>query len=62
MKYCKVENCNNKSGVTGVAFDKKNNQWIGHIRSNGKRIKKTFNFKNEAILYRKYLEEMYVGS
>lgn len=50
---------NNKSGVVGVFFDNKRQRWIGSLTFNNKKIMKRFKEKNEAILFRKKLEEEY---
>lgn len=46
----------NTSGRKGVAFDTKRGKWIGHLCFKGKRYKKSFNTKEEAIRYREKLE------
>tara|TARA_R110002012_G_scaffold79204_1_gene201757 strand:- start:1621 stop:2085 length:465 start_codon:yes stop_codon:yes gene_type:complete len=49
----------NTSGTTGVSYDKRSNQWLVRLMSYGKRYCKYFKTKDEAIDYRKYLEETY---
>lgn len=53
---------NNKSGVTGVSWDKKSNKWVVHISYNGKdhNLGAYFDF-NEAVKIRKEAEEKYFG-
>lgn len=48
---------NNTSGTTGVYYDKSGDRWIANITRNHKRISKTFANKEDAIQYRKFLEE-----
>lgn len=47
---------NNTSGTKGVYFNKSSNKWIASITRNNKRISKSFHNKEEAIKYRKFLE------
>ena len=49
----------NTSGIIGVSYNKRINRWIAILQSYGKRYTKTFKTKDEAIIYRKYLEETY---
>ena len=49
----------NKSGTTGVCYNKRDNRWQAQLRSYGKTYSKYFKTKQEAIDYRKYLEETY---
>lgn len=55
-------NINNTSGVRGIYYDKSNKKWIGKLTCRGKTYSKTFDKKNDAINYRKYLEEKYFKS
>lgn len=50
---------NNKTGTKGVYFSKKENKWIAFLNLKGKCYKKRFFEKEEAIKYRKKLEEKY---
>ena len=53
-------NKNNKSGVRGVCFKTREKRWQADITLRGKTIeRKTFKNKEEAIAWRKYLEEKY---
>lgn len=55
-------NRNNSSGVTGVTWDKKNNNWRAYIRFNWKLIHLgSFINKEDAIAARKAAEEKYFG-
>ena len=47
----------NKTGITGVQF--RNGKWIALLTYKGQRFEKTFKDKNEAIKYRKELENKY---
>ncbi len=47
---------NNQSGIKGVYWDKTNQRWIANITRNNKRISKSFKNKQNAIKYRKHLE------
>ena len=49
----------NKSGTTGVSYDKQNNRWKAQLTSYGKIYCKNFKKKDDAINYRKYLIETY---
>lgn len=50
---------NNKSRISGVYFDKSRNKWCGALTYNGKKHGKRFANKEDAIKYRKRLEEMF---
>lgn len=50
---------NNTSGVKGVYFSKTENKWVAFINFKKKVYKKRFNKKEDAIQYRKYLEDKY---
>lgn len=52
---------NNSSGVTGVSFDKYHNKWEAGLIVSGKKERKLFDTFDEAVLYRKELEEKYFG-
>lgn len=52
---------NNTSGTKGVYYDKSSNKWIASITRNHKRISKTFFKKEDAIEYRKFLENKIQG-
>lgn len=52
---------NNTSGTKGVYYDKSSNRWIASITRNHKRISKTFYTKEDAIEYRKFLENKIQG-
>lgn len=54
-------NSNNTSGVKGVSWNKNSNKWFAVINFNKKSIKKGFEKKEDAIIYRKFLEEKYHG-
>lgn len=47
---------NNTSGTKGVHYDKSSNKWVASITRNKRRISKTFQEKEDAIAYRKFLE------
>lgn len=47
----------NKSGVTGVVWDRRIRKWVAQIEINGKNHKKCFDYFNDAILKRKEWEE-----
>ena len=49
----------NTSGTTGVYYQKRCKRWQAQLVSYGKRYNKYFKTKNEAINYRKYLEDTY---
>lgn len=44
---------NNKSGVTGVRFDRNRNKWVSDIKIKGKVYSKRFKTFEEAVEYRK---------
>lgn len=50
---------NNKSGIKGVFYSKVEKKWIAFLTIKNKRYKKRFNNKEDAIKYRKLLEEKY---
>lgn len=47
----------NTSGRKGVSFDSQRGKWIGHLGFKGKKYKKLFDTKEEAVRYREELEE-----
>jgi hypothetical protein len=49
----------NKSGVTGVYYREKTNQWIASIHISGKRTRQHFNNKEAAVAWRKEAEAKY---
>ena len=49
----------NTSGVKGVHYCSTRHKWIASIKVNKKSYSKSFEIKNDAILYRKYLEDKY---
>ena len=49
----------NTSGTKGVYYCNTWNKWVASIQENKKQHSKSFKTKEEAILYRKYLEEKY---
>ena len=51
----------NTSGYSGVNWDKNKRRWVAEIIVDGKRIRKRFKSKNEAIAKRKEWEELYFG-
>lgn len=51
----------NKLGIKGVYLENFTNKYVGHITYNGKIIKKRFDTLQEAISYRKELEDEYFG-
>jgi len=54
---------NNKSGVIGVDFHKKNQKWRAQIKADGRRIYLgSFEDKNDAIVARENAEMRYFGS
>lgn len=55
MKNRKL-NSNNKSGTKGVILHKQSNKWMAYITSNKKRYTKLFSKKEEAIIWRKDME------
>ena len=52
---------NNTSGYSGVNWDKNKRRWVAEIIVDGKRIRKRFKSKNEAIAKRKEWEKLYFG-
>ena len=50
---------NNKSGVKGVFYNKSKKKWTANLIFQKKRYYKTFENKEDAIKYRKYLEDKY---
>lgn len=50
----------NTSGVRGVHWDKTRSKWVGGIKVKGVEKKKRFDTLEEAIEYRKMLEELYI--
>ena len=50
---------NNTTGIKGVFFSNIENKWIAFLTFKGKRYKKRFNKREDAINYRKQLEEKY---
>lgn len=50
---------NNTSGVKGVSFNKRDNNWSAYFQLNGKRTIKSFKTFEEAVKYRKHLENLY---
>lgn len=52
---------NNKSGVTGVYYNKANGSWMASIMCYGKRFTRAFNCKADAIKQRKTWEEVMFG-
>lgn len=52
---------NNTSGTTGVSFHKASKKWFAYIKINKKQKRKYANSKEEAIIFRKELEEKYFG-
>lgn len=52
-------NKNNTSGVRGVHWKSREQKWCGGIEFKRKTYKKLFDTKEEAIKYRKYLENVY---
>ena len=49
----------NKSGITGVSFQTRSEKWVAELTFQKKRYSKKFNTKEEAIQYRKFLEDKY---
>lgn len=52
-------NKNNTSGVRGVHWKSREQKWCGGIEFKRKTYKKLFDTKEEAIIYRKYLEDKF---
>lgn len=50
---------NNKSGCKGVYFHSQKNKWVAKLNFQGKSYSKAFSDIDEAIAYRKKLEEKY---
>ena len=50
---------NNTSGIIGVSLHTQSNLWLAQLTSYGKVYSKYFKTKDEAIIYRKYLEDTY---
>ena len=55
----KQANSNSQSGVRGVHWCSSKNKWIASLSFKKKIYKKAFNNKNDAIKYRKELEDKY---
>ena len=51
---------NNTSGIRGVSRDNTRKKWVGGIKVKGVEKKKRFDTLEEAIEYRKMLEELYI--
>lgn len=51
----------NSSGVRGVDFDKSRGKWCARISANKQRFQKRFDTFEEAVAYRKMLEDKYFG-
>ena len=51
--------CNNTSGVRGVSYDAKRGYWRARLTLARKEYSGQFKTKEQAIAYRKYLEEKY---
>lgn len=58
----KQANSNSQSGVRGVHWCSSKNKWIASLSFKKKIYKKAFNNKNDAIKYRKELEDKYFAS
>lgn len=52
-------NSNNSSGIKGVAWSPAQKYWIAYLTLKGHKFQKSFKEKEDAIKYRKYLEEKY---
>ena len=50
---------NNTSGITGVSYHKASKKWFAYIKLNGKQKRLYANSKDEAIVFRKELEDKY---
>lgn len=50
----------NTSGVRGVHWDKTRSKWVGGIKVKGKEKRKRFEKFEDAVEYRKMLEELYI--
>ena len=55
------KNSRNTSGYNGVGYDKNKKRWCAEIIVNGKRYRKRFKTKEEAITKRKEWEQLYFG-
>lgn len=51
--------CDNTSGTKGVYYCNTRHKWIAAIQVNNKQHTKSFKSKDDAITYRKYLEDVY---
>jgi hypothetical protein len=51
---------NNKSGIQGVSYNEKKKKWRAYLNVNDKFYGKEFLNKEEAIKYRKFLEQKYI--
>lgn len=51
----------NTTGVRGVTYDKGRTKWVGHLTVDGVTNRKRFDTFNEAVAYRKELEDKYFG-
>lgn len=60
MLASKKPRSNNTSGIRGVSRDNTRKKWVGGIKVKGVEKKKRFDTLEEAIEYRKMLEEMYI--
>jgi len=49
----------NTSGVKGVHYNKTHGRWVAELQAYHKKYRRSFSTKEEAINYRKYLEETY---
>lgn len=57
----KQENECNKKNALGVHYDKSRDKWVGRLSYKKKNYSKRFNTYEEALEYRKYLEDKYFG-
>ena len=57
QQWNKNVNCNNKIGLTGVRWCKNINKWHTYITKNKKQMDYFFDSKDEAITFRKHLQE-----
>ena len=60
MLASKKPRSNNTSGIRGVSRDNTRKKWVGGIKVKGVEKKKRFDTLEEAIEYRKMLEELYI--
>lgn len=60
MLASKKPRSNNTSGIRGVSQDNTRKKWVGGIKVKGVEKKKRFDTLEEAIEYRKMLEELYI--